>query len=758
MPVVAAVPTPAQLPPDVEGFTGRDTELALLDSAPSGVVVVSGPPGAGKTALAVHWAHRAAARFPDGQLHVDLHGFGGTTGPRDPADAVRLMLDAFGLEPHRIPADRDAQVALYRSLTSQRRLLVILDNARDAEQVRPLLPAGGGVRTVVTSRRRLTAVVAGLGAQPLELDVLAEPAATELFRRRLGPREADPVHTADIVEACGRLPLALALAAARARLTGSPLATLAAELRRPVGRLEALDDGERGVRAVFSWSYEGLSSSAARLFRLLGLVVGPDIAIAPVVALAGRTGPEVRRTLRELADVGLVAERASGRYAMHDLLRAYAGELARATESTHERRAAMTRLLDHYTHTAYHADLVLNPARAPIPLPLDPAADGARPEPLDDLKVALSWLRSEREALLAAVRQAKDEGLDAQAWQLSWALDTFLHEQGRWDDEGAAWAVATEAAAALTDGPALAYAYSFRAVADGRRQRFEPAQVHMRQALDLVRAAGDRAGEGECLFILSYLCWLQGAQDAALARAEQSLALFRQVDEPMWAGKASLAVGWYLTQRGEHRQALPYYTEALALQQRAGDHPNEAVTRDGLGWLQHQLEDYDDAVRHLQEGLRLARRLGDPSLEAQVLGHLGDVHEALMDRDTAAARWRQAYEILADLGHPQAAELRRKLAIASPPSGDGPDSSEEVPAARGFGVLVRDHRLRGGMSQEDLAARTGLSVRTIRYLESGRTGRPRPETMRLLCDAFGLDSADRERLHAAAFTDRRPAR
>ncbi|MEU8616161.1 tetratricopeptide repeat protein, partial [Actinoplanes sp. NPDC048791] len=342
------------------------------------------------------------------------------------------------------------------------------------------------------------------------------------------------------------------------------------------------------------------------------------------------------------------------------------GELVRRTDPAGDRRAALQRLLDHYTHTAYHADLVLNPARAPIPLSLDHPADGARPEPLDDLKTALSWLRNEREALLAAVRQAKDEGLDAQAWQLSWALDTFLNEQGRWDDEGAAWAVALQAAEALSDGPALAYAYSFLAVADGRRQRFAAAREHMGQALELVRAADDRAGEGECLFILSYLCWLQGGQDDALVQVEQSLALFRQVDAPMWAGKASLAAGWYLSQRGELREALPYYVEALALQQRAGDYPNEAVTQDSLGWLQHQLGNVDEAVRHLQDGLRLARRLGNPALEAQILGHLGDVHESLLDGDTAADRWRQAYEILADLGHPQAAELRRKLAATAP--------------------------------------------------------------------------------------------
>lgn len=708
-------------------------------------MVISGLPGAGKTALAVHWAHRAASRFPDGQLYVDLHGFDTATEPLATSDAVRLMLDAIGVPAEEIPDHLEARVALYRGLTATRHLLVILDDARDARQLRTLLPAGDSVRTVVTSRRRLTATVAEVGAQPLDLDVLPRPAAIGFLSRRLGPDRVDPAPAGEIVEACGRLPLALAFAAARARVSGHPLATLAAEMRTPAGRLDALDDGERGgVRAAFSRSYESLRPASARLFRLLGLVTGPDIAEAAVVGLAGRPAPQVRGSLRELTDAGLLAERTPGRYAMHDLVRAYARELARQADPLPDRRAALTRLLDHYTHTAYHADLVLNPARAPIRVPLDPPADGSRPEPLVDLKAALTWLRGERDVLVRAVQQAKDEGMHSQAWQLSWALDTFLNDEQRWDDEGTAWAVAVDAAAALTDGPALAHAYSFLAVADARRQRFELARANLGRALDLVRAAADRAGEGESLFILSYLCWLQGEQDEALAHAEQSLALFRAVDDPMWAGKASLAVGWYLSQRGEDERALPYQVEALALQQRAGDDPNEAVTQDVIGCLLQRLGHHDQAARHFQDGLRLARRVGNPALEAQVLGHLGDLHEALADDETATARWRAACEILAGLGHPQETELRRKLAAH-----DEPGAGTPPPAAPGFAAQVRDHRLRRGLSQEDLAARSGLSVRTIRHLESGRSGRPRPETTRLLADALGLGDADRERLHAA---------
>ena len=718
---------PAQLPPPIAGFVGRKAELALLDSPAPPVTVLLGPPGVGKSALAVHWARAAGDLFPDGRLHLDLRGFADAE-PRDPADALRLLLESLGVEPDRMPAELDGRQALYRGRTSSLRLLVILDNARDDDQVLPLLPAGDRTRAVVTSRRRLTGLIAAVGARPIDLDVLAEDEAVELFHDRVGG--AGPA-SADIVRACGRLPLAVTLAAARVRTSGHPLATLAAlhaELRRPANRLEALDD----LRAVFSWSYQGLTPAAARLFRLLGLVAGPDVALAAASALAGRPAVAGRRLLRELAEAALVTEPVPGRFAMTDLIRAYAGELARATDPAADRRAALTRLMDHYTHTAYQADLVLNPTRAPIPMTLSAPSDDSRPSPLLDMKAALAWLAGERETLLAAVRQARDEGLDTQAWQLSWALDSFLHEERRWDDEGAAWAVALDSAATLADGPALAYAYSFLAVADGRRQRFDEAQANMARALDLVEKAGDTAGAAECRFILSYLWWLQGDQERALAEAGAALDLFRTLDDPIWEGKAALAVGWYHAQRGEAATALPYYTEALALQQRAGDWENESIIRDVLGLLLQFTGEHDEAARHFEEGLRLSRRTGNPAVEAQLLTHLGDLYEGLGDAATAVERWREAYEILSDLGHPQAAALRGKLA----PLG----SAVVAPGIRG-------HRLRRGLSQEDLAERTGLSVRTIRYLESGKAGRPRPETARLLADAFGLEGEERERFH-----------
>ncbi|MEV7012298.1 tetratricopeptide repeat protein [Streptosporangium sp. NPDC051022] len=716
-------PVPAQLPADVDGFTGRADALRALDAATAAVITVSGAAGVGKTSLAVHWSHLVAPGFPDGQLYVDLRGFS-RHATVDPAEVIRGFLDALGVPPDRIPRGVEAQAALYRSRSAGRRLLVVLDNARDAEQVRPLLPAGPAARTVVTSRRQLTALVAETGADTLTLDVLdieeavellghrlgtafpqktspqkafpekASPQKNDLNTRspaaesgpgrsrseaddgpspspstadtgrslsRLGPEVADGDAVAAIAAACGRLPLALALVGARARLTGFRPATIAAELRHPGGRLAALE-----IDVVFSWSYDALSRDAARLFRLLGLAAGADISVAAAAALAGRALPEVRRTLAELTHASLVAEHAPGRYRMHDLLHVYAGERARAGETEAVRQAALTRLLDHYTHTAYHADLVLNPVRAPIPMTLGAPVEGAEPKHVIDLPAALAWLETEHAVLLTALRQAEEEGMHRHAWQLGWALDTFLNDRRRWHDEGAAWAVALRAATAMTDRPAAAHAHRFLSAVNGRLDRFDDAHTHMRKALELSLAAGDRAGEAENRFVLSYVYWLQGDGERALDQAEQALSLFTELDDPLWAGKASLAVGWYLSELGACHEALPFHLRALELQRRAGDRANEVVTVDTLGLLYQRLGDPETAIRHYRDGLRLAGTMESLDLRAQLLGHLGDASEATGDTPTAREHWLEAYRIFRELGHPQAGDLRRKLQSPGP--------------------------------------------------------------------------------------------
>ncbi|HLN71171.1 MAG TPA: BTAD domain-containing putative transcriptional regulator, partial [Streptosporangiaceae bacterium] len=355
---------PRHLPAATRHFTGRAEALkalaALAAEASHGTVisVIDGTAGVGKTSLALHFAHQVAERFPDGQLYVNLRGFDPAGPPMAPVEAIRLFLDALAVPAARIPAGLDAQAGLYRSLLAGQRMLVLLDNARDVDQVRPLLPAGPGCLVIVTSRSQLTSLVAAEGAAPLTLGVLTEAEARELLSRCLGPERVagEPSAASEVIQLCARLPLALSIAAARtASQPGLSLAALTADLRDARGRLDALDAGHAAanVRAVLSWSYDQLDAPAARLFRLLGLHPGPDISAAAAASLAALPLDEGRRRLGELTRAHLLAEHPGGRFWCHDLLRAYAAELTQSADSEAERRAATGRMLDHYLHTAH---------------------------------------------------------------------------------------------------------------------------------------------------------------------------------------------------------------------------------------------------------------------------------------------------------------------------------------------------------------------------------------------------------------------
>ncbi|WP_155372865.1 tetratricopeptide repeat protein [Catellatospora vulcania] len=648
---------PNQLPAMSGSFVGRSALLTTLGSATGPVVVVTGPPGIGKTALVVHWAYGQSASFPDGRLYADLRGYARDGDAVDPAHAIRGFLDALEVPAREIPADPAAQAARFRSLVADRRLLIVVDNARDADQVRPLLAGGPGVRTVVTSRSPLTALVAEYAATPVAVDLPSEAEAVALVRARLAD-PADDDTAADAVAACGRLPLALALTAARVRQTGFPLAAAAAELRRAGSRTH--DD----LRTVFSWSYTAVSPPAARLFRLLGLTAGPDIAADAVAALAG--AHDARAELDELVEAGLIVEHRPNRYLLHDLLREYAHEQARATDTDDGRRDALTRLLDHYTRTAHEADRVLNPVRPAIPLPVPPPPGSRRP----DYKTALTWLENERSVLMATLRQARDDGLDRHAWQLGWALDTFLYEQHRWDDEGAAWAVALRAATASMDDAAAAHAHRFLGAVAGRLNRFADAYAHMHESMLLCRAADDRPGEAETEFVLSYVCFLQGDIVKALAHVERSLELWTGLSDASWTGRAANAVGLYHAFRGDAATAIRFFRQAAQHQHLADDLANEAISLDNLGKAHHALGAYAAAVEQYDIARDLARHLDDPILDAQVADHAGDAFQALGDHATARERWEHAYKLFADAGHPVAHDVVRKLAVPQPGSLD----------------------------------------------------------------------------------------
>ncbi|MDG4821757.1 tetratricopeptide repeat protein [Asanoa sp. WMMD1127] len=653
-PAPAGPAPPRQLPPDIAGFAGRTEQLADLDTlaARANTVVISGTAGVGKTALALRWAHRVAERFPDGQLYVNLRGFDPGRPPMPPYEAIRGFLDAFAVAPQRIPADVDARAALYRSLVAGRRLLVVLDNARDADQVRPLLPGSPGCLAVVTSRHRLTSLVATHDAAPLALDLLTVAEARDLLTRRLGPdRATGPLDR--IIDGCVRLPLALAIVGARgATHPELTLDALAAELADARTALDALTAGDAAtdVRAVFACSYRDLSPAAARLFRLLAVQPGPDIALPAVASLAADPAPPVA----ELTAAHLLTESGSGRYAFHDLLRAYAGELV---ETDPERASALDRLLDHYLHTAHAAALTLNPHRHPTVLP--PARSGVAPEPITKHDGALAWFAAEHAALVGAIRQAP---LGPVTWRLAWTLVDFLDRQGHWQDQVVAQTAALRAARRLDDHVGQAFSHRGLALAYGRLGRDVEAHEHYRHALDAFGAAGDLVGQARTHLSLASVFERQQRFPEALDQTQRALANYRAAAAPAGEAEALNAVGWCHALLGDHRQALHHCAEALALLREVGDRHAEANTWDSLGYAHHHLGDHREAIRCYREAVELFREIGGRYFEADTLTRLGDTQQAAGDPAGARETWQHALAILDDLGHADADRVRGKLA------------------------------------------------------------------------------------------------
>ncbi|WP_117213407.1 ATP-binding protein [Allorhizocola rhizosphaerae] len=669
-PAGTTVPPPRMLPTEVYGFIGRGEQLKHLDElvgADAGgvpIAVLTGMGGIGKTALAVHWAHRVADRFPDGQLFVNLHGFDPAGRAVPPATALRAFLDAYGVPADRIPAELDALTAYFRSLVAGRRILLVLDNARNAEQVRPLLPGSGPAVVVVTSRDQLTSLVAVEGAQPLRLDPLSNAEAWRLLARRLGAQriEAEPETTDAIVAACGRLPLALAVVAARAQQSGFALAEVTAEVLDAARRLDALDAGDPAsqVRAVFSWSYASLTEPAARMFRLLGRHPGPGISVTAAASLAGVPVAEARRTLTELTQANLLSEYAARRYSTHDLLRAYAAELIPSRDGECA-RAAINRLIDHYVHVAHAANRLIHPLRDPSHLPLTPPAPGVAVERIPDVNAAIAWLDIEHPVLLAILHQPDGTASARSIWQLAWAVETFLGRRGYWHDLGSAWEAGIRAGRRLGDPRAEAHALRGAATAQIRLTRYEEAERHLDRALDLYAQAGDQVGQALTYRAIQSLQTKRGDRRAGVIAIERALALFRFAGHHRGQAGSLNNLGVSLLALGKPDRAVACCDEALALFEQLGDPEGQAHTWDTLGLARHRLGQYADAVDGYERALALYRALGDRYEEAGTLSRLGDTHHATGGVDAARAAWQQAADLLSDLRHPDAERVMAKL-------------------------------------------------------------------------------------------------
>ena len=612
-----------QVPIGGDGFTGREQALAVLaelfgeaDGSPCGsvpVCVISGSAGVGKTALAVHAAHRLAERFPDGQLYVDLHGATAGLEPLAPIEVLGRFLRGLGMDPAAVPTGLEEAAAAFRSRVAGRRLLVVLDNAADAAQVAPLLPATPGCGVLVTCRRALVSLD---GAAYLHLDVLEPGEATELLGRLVGQWRvaAEPEATAEVARWCGWLPLALRIAGARlAARPGWPVAALAERLAEAQGRLDELEVAELGVRASFQVSWQQLDASddpmdraGAGAFALLGVLDGPAVSVPVAARLLDAPEEAAERALERLVDAQLLEAPAPGRYRLHDLLRLYARELADRHHGEPERAAAVTRAVGFHVATAWQTLALLRPGD----YRLARADDRWRKGGLEfaDQQAALGWLEAERANLLAAIRQAAaTPGVPAElGMQLAQALFGFFWVRSHRDD----WVQANQI------------------------------------ALGIARRTGDLAAQAQAHNDLGAGYYRQGRYDQALACLQESLTIRRELDDRTGQALSLGNLGKVYQWQGRYQEALACLRESLAICQELGDRRGEVDSLHDLGVVYQRQGRYEQALARLRESLVIRWELGDSDRGAESLRELGVTcgrSAGLRRRGcTGSRRWRSS--------------------------------------------------------------------------------------------------------------------
>ena len=666
-------PGPSQLPPPVGHFAGRAGELGGLDELADDerIVVVSGPAGVGKTAFAVEWAHRARSRYPDGQLFLDLRGHdpeAALTGGQVLTHALR----ALGVPAARTPTDLAEQTGLYRSLTADRRLLVLLDNGGTADHVLPLVPSTPGALLVVTSRHQLAALSVHHGVRSVRLDVLAAPEARSLLVRVLGAErvEREPAEAAALVELCGRMPLALRIAAARlAARPRAELAELVAELSG-ADRLGALavEGDARSVRAVFASAYSALSEPAARLFRLLGLHPGPHVGSHLAAAVAGLSHGRARRSVDELAAAHLVTETAAGRYRFHDLVRLFARECAEAEEAPAQRRAAEERALEWYLMVAEAANATLDPARDRVQaVHRHPVAE----PPFERTHAAvLSFVDSEHGNLAPVVEHAARHGHDDVAWRMAYLLAGYFESRGHRADRITVGRWGLGAARAVGDPVAEGLMLSGLGVSCLSARRYAEALEHFAAALPVMRSTGDRRGEGHVHNNMAAAYAQLGRREEAAASFRAALAVHTANGHRHGQTLTLNNLGHLYGQMGRTGESLDCLTEGLALAAADGDPRLEAVVSHSLGQTLRRAGETAAALDRFGRALELRRRIGDRTGELRSLTERG--HTRLGTGDPAAAAdFGAALELARRLGDPHAeATALADLGRASLAAGD----------------------------------------------------------------------------------------
>jgi DNA-binding SARP family transcriptional activator/Tfp pilus assembly protein PilF len=716
-PGTAAPAAPAQLPAPVGHFTGRGRQLAALDRLLAGpgsgsrIAVISGLAGIGKTALAVQWAHRVAGRFPDGQLFLDLRGHEPESA-LTPAAALAHLLRALGVPADRLPADPDEQAGLYRSLLHGQRILVVLDNAGTAETVLPLVPAGEGNLLLVTSRRALAALTTHHAVTAVGLDALASQEAVALLRDVLSPRRVDrePGPAAELVRLCGRMPLALRIAAAK--LVTQPGQSLQGLVTALAGedRLDALsvEGDSRSVRTVFASAYRALRPPPARLFRLLGLHPGPTFTTRLAAALAELPAAGAERTVAELAAAHLVAETGPGRYRFHDLIGLFARQCAAVDEPEPERAAAVARLVDWYLGTAYAANRIIDPGRDRVtPTLRYPVTD---PPFGPDHRAALGFLDGERGNLLPVVRYAAEHGHPTAAWQLTYLLTGYYDSRGHWSErvEMCRWGVA---AAQRTSDPATeGLMRSGLGLALNACRRFDDALASLSAALPLMRAAGDRRGEGHVHNNIAMVYTELRRFDEAIAALRRALARHTAAGHQLGVALAHYNLGHIRVRQRRAERGIAHFADALAISRRVGSPRFEASILVGLGEANLQLGNYQQALGYYQQALAMRRRIGDRRIEPDTLCDLGTAYLRWGDFAAARSHFRQALAASREIADPHAeAVALANLGRAQLGLGELGAAREHLERALALRVRVPDRYAQAQVLQHlgDLEHRSG---------------------------------------------------
>jgi DNA-binding SARP family transcriptional activator len=660
----APVVPPAQLPADLPTFSGREPELSRVSKmlSPDGefpivaICAIDGMAGIGKTTFAIHWAHRVAKHFEDGQLYLNLRGFDSTAAAMAPAEALRILLCSLGMPAGQLPADADARAGLYRSVLARKRVLIVLDNARDVEQIRPLLPAGPGCLVIATSRNPLAGLAMTEGARLLTLNLPPVPTARETLERRLGADRvaAEPEAVAEIIHLCGRLPLALAIVSARAAVhPGFTLASIAADLRRTQGRLDAF--GAAGVtadaRTVFSWSYHHLSPQACALFRLLSLPPAADITAAASASLLGVAPGEVARLMAELTNTALISEHEPGRYCFHDLIRAYATELSERIDTERDRHRALARLLHHYLQSSYAAQVKLKPHREPVtPGPPPPGVTG---EHFSGHEPAMSWFTAERQGLNASVSLAARTDFGFPAWQLVLTMQQFYQWRGFFHDWKQATETALQAAERDADLPGQGHMLTSLAGVNFSLSRPDQTVRCLERAQAIYTDLGYTTEHAYLHSGFGEIFAHQGKLQRAIEQHEKALELYRKAGYRRGEARAIADIGMAQGGLGDYEEAVPRLEWGLALAQEISTRHQEGKVRTDLGIVHSRLGRQEEAVEQFKQALILIRGVGDRPMEAETLLALGDALAAQGRQDEACDAWQRASLIFSAFLLPQ---------------------------------------------------------------------------------------------------------